>query len=107
MNNHNEGTNIENPNSELTSKQSPINWEALNTESKSDKSYIRWEVIMTIAGLIMIIYAAIAIPGAGRIVDNEFVPSKFMFPLKSLVVIGLILFLIGIFKWLAYSRNHK
>lgn len=78
-----------------------------NTELIGNKSPIRWDVIMTIIGFGMMIYAAIAIPGAGRIVDNEFVPSKFMPTLKGMGVIGLILFLIGIFKWLTSSWGKK
>ena len=87
---HTEGTDIKNP-----------------TEIKTTKPPFRWDVIMIIIGLIMIIYAAVVIPGAGRVVDNEFVPSKLMSPLKGIGVIGLILFLIGIFQWLTFSWNKK
>ena len=100
------GTEIENPNTELKTK-SPINWDVLNTESISNRSPFRWDIIMTIIGLLMFIYAAVAIPGAGQIVDNEFVPSKLMSPLKVMAGIGVILFIIGILLWLTSAVSKK
>lgn len=95
MNNQNEQY------AEETDKENP------NTELIGNKSSTRWDVIMTIIGLGMMIYAAIAIPGAGRIVENEFVRSKLMSPLIGMVVIGFILFSIGILRWLTFSWGKK
>jgi len=111
MNNQNEqqteGTEIENSNTELKNNIPPINWDVFITESKSNKSHIRWDMIMTIIGLIMMIYAAVALPGAGRIIDNEFVPSKLMSPLIGMAFFGLILFIIGILLWLFSFWSKK
>ena len=53
---------------------------------------------MIIIGFIMAIYAAIVIPGAGRVVDNKFVPSPLMPYFVTIFVIGIMLFLIGIVR---------
>jgi hypothetical protein len=93
---------MNNQNEERT-KKSDIEYP--NTPIKYNNPPIRWDVILTIIGLIMVIYALYAIPGAGRVVDNEWVPSKLLSLLKGMIVFGLIFFLIGIFKWLTFSWN--
>ena len=95
---HTEESKIENP----------------NTELKKSKSPTRWDVILAIIGLIMFIFAGVVIPDAGRVVDNEFVPSKLQPLLIGMFIVGPLFMLTGIismlirfFKWIISSLRTK
>ena len=95
---HTEESKIENP----------------NTELKKSKSPARWDVILAIIGLIMFIFAGVVIPDAGRVVDNEFVPSKLRPLLIGMFIVGPLFMLTGIismlirfFKWIISSLGTK
>jgi hypothetical protein len=78
-----------------------------NTSKKNQNPLIRWDIIMTIIGLIMIIYSLYRIPGAGQIVNNEWVPSKLLSFFKGMIVFGLVFFVFGFFKWITFSWNKQ